>query len=337
MSFVSVIIPNYNRSGLVNETVRNVLAQSLPPHEVIVVDDGSTDDSVTSLTNEFGNQITVVAQKNAGPGAARNRGIEIAGGKYIWFMDSDDLASLNKLETQVEVLENSNADIAYGPWLKACFSNGRILSNNIVLQQRPLPSERSALTWFVNNWSNVFQQLVVRRESIGKLRFVEGLYCGEDGELFVRMLLEGCQIIFDRRSLLLYRLESPNQLTSTGSSCRRHSNWAAALVRIANELLLHENFSEVAQSGFRARLMAAQHDLKNCDNDHAVLLNQLNELIVRCRKPLFPDKVHRELQRISGGMRNRLLGHRWHRCFMASRIEPRQIELLKQMGYSIQS
>ena len=96
MDLVSIIIPNYNREVLVAETVQNMLDQDYPEKEIIVIDDGSTDGSVDRL-REFGEAIKIVQQKNQGPGAARNNGMKIAKGKYIQFMDNDDLASNNKI------------------------------------------------------------------------------------------------------------------------------------------------------------------------------------------------------------------------------------------------
>ena len=71
MNRISVIIPNFNRAGVIVATIENMLAQTLPPNEVIVVDDGSTDDSV-EVIRSFGNRVTLIEQKNQGPGAARS-------------------------------------------------------------------------------------------------------------------------------------------------------------------------------------------------------------------------------------------------------------------------
>ena len=85
MTSLSVIIPNYNRAALIGETLDNVFAQTRPPDEVIVVDDGSTDDSV-AVIERYGARITLIRQANAGPGAARNRGLAAARGELIQFM-----------------------------------------------------------------------------------------------------------------------------------------------------------------------------------------------------------------------------------------------------------
>lgn len=97
---VSVIIPSYNRAWWVREAVESVLRQSLMPREIIVVDDGSTDDTPQVLSR-YGDGIRVVTQSNQGVSAARNRGIEVCSGLYIAFLDSDDLWLPRKLEAQM--------------------------------------------------------------------------------------------------------------------------------------------------------------------------------------------------------------------------------------------
>ncbi|GAA0761651.1 hypothetical protein FHS52_003216 [Erythromicrobium ramosum] len=86
----SIIIPTYNRKHYLLECLETVFAQSYAPHEVIVVDDGSTDGTIEAL-QKFEDRIHVIRQANAGPGAARNRGAMGAKGEYLAFLDSDDL------------------------------------------------------------------------------------------------------------------------------------------------------------------------------------------------------------------------------------------------------
>jgi len=90
MVFFSVIIPTFNREKLIRATLDSVFHQSFDDYEVIVVDDGSTDDTINAL-EEYGDKIKILKQENQGSGEARNQGIKIAQGKYIVFLDSDDL------------------------------------------------------------------------------------------------------------------------------------------------------------------------------------------------------------------------------------------------------
>ncbi len=101
---ISVVIPTYNRAHLIGECLGSVIAQSVAPHEIIVVDDGSTDNTAEVL-EEYGDRVTYVKQTNAGPGAARNNGIERASGDYIAFLDSDDFWTPWTLEVICEVVD----------------------------------------------------------------------------------------------------------------------------------------------------------------------------------------------------------------------------------------
>lgn len=103
MRLFSIVIPTYNRAALLNETLKSVMAQDSSDFEVLVVDDGSTDETPAVLKS-FGDKIQCLSQKNRGPGAARNLGAEKAGGKYLAFLDSDDLFFPWSLRTYAEVI-----------------------------------------------------------------------------------------------------------------------------------------------------------------------------------------------------------------------------------------
>ena len=87
---VSAIVPAYNRAGLLEETLRSLMAQRMPPHEVIVVDDGS-DENIAGVAARFCGKVRYVRTANGGAPAARNLGASLATGDWLWFCDSDDL------------------------------------------------------------------------------------------------------------------------------------------------------------------------------------------------------------------------------------------------------
>ena len=103
---VSVIIPTYNRGWIIEEAIDSVLAQDFKDFELIVVDDGSTDDT-GQILDSYDQDLIVLRQSNKGVSAARNRGIAAAKGRLIAFLDSDDLWLPRKLSSQVDFL-NSN-------------------------------------------------------------------------------------------------------------------------------------------------------------------------------------------------------------------------------------
>lgn len=98
---ISVIIPCYNSAAFVAATLESVFAQTLLPWEIIVVDDGSTDNTLEVLVG-FGDRIRLMRRGNGGPAAARNLGISVAAGDFIAFLDSDDLWGPEKLARQME-------------------------------------------------------------------------------------------------------------------------------------------------------------------------------------------------------------------------------------------
>jgi len=103
---VSVIIPTYNRAWIIEEAIDSVLAQDYTEFELIVVDDGSTDHT-SDVLDSYRNVIKVFPQKNKGVSAARNRGIAEASGKFIAFLDSDDLWLPQKLTVQIEFFDQT--------------------------------------------------------------------------------------------------------------------------------------------------------------------------------------------------------------------------------------
>ncbi|MEA3280359.1 MAG: glycosyltransferase [Thermodesulfobacteriota bacterium] len=105
---VSVIIPTYNRGWIIKEAVDSVLSQYFVDFELIVVDDGSTDNT-RDILDAYKNDIKVLRHNNKGVSAARNRGIALASGRFVAFLDSDDLWLPDKLSMQVDFF-NSNKD-----------------------------------------------------------------------------------------------------------------------------------------------------------------------------------------------------------------------------------
>lgn len=111
---VSIIVPTYNCAQFLSEALDSILTQQYPNIEVIVVDDGSNDDSA-DIADGFGSPVKVIRQKNQGPAAARNRGVRESSGEYLAFLDGDDVWLPGKLFAQMEYfLSHPEVGIVFG-------------------------------------------------------------------------------------------------------------------------------------------------------------------------------------------------------------------------------
>ena len=113
---VSVIMPAFNSEVYISEAIQSVVQQTYPHLELIVVDDGSTDKTREIVDGYMrgDSRIRYIHQKNSGPAAARNRGIQAARGKYVAFLDSDDIWFLDKLEKQMDFITSHSGYVVYG-------------------------------------------------------------------------------------------------------------------------------------------------------------------------------------------------------------------------------
>lgn len=121
---ISVLIPTYNRREQVLQAIDSVLAQTAPVDEIIVVDDGSTDDTAEAIRGRYESQVKFYQQDNAGVSAARNRGIREARGEWIAFLDSDDTWLPTKIERQRKALA------VMGSGFGLCFTDCEFMGNS---------------------------------------------------------------------------------------------------------------------------------------------------------------------------------------------------------------
>ncbi len=179
---ISVILPVYNREKYIGEAINSLLNQTCQDFEIIVIDDASTDNSLSIIKAYYDFRIKVIENKsNLGVSASRNRGIEISKGSYIAFLDSDDIAFPERLEKQLKILENKSIDIC-GSWLEL-FDSRKI----IVLPK----THEAILCELLNYCSMCITTVMLRKEVLGDNRFKENLRYGEDYELWARICWAG--------------------------------------------------------------------------------------------------------------------------------------------------
>jgi glycosyltransferase involved in cell wall biosynthesis len=186
MATFSVIIPTYNRYDFVLRTLASVRGQSFSDYEVIIVDDGSTDDSFEKLQSET-DRVTVLRQsRNRGPGVARNRGASVANGAYLAFLDSDDLWFPWTLEIYQEVISThlSPSFVVGRPYVFSHIQelDGAVFGLTTVEMFADYLASGDQWRW----WGA--SSFVIRRDVFGSMGgFAEDLVNGEDADLALRL------------------------------------------------------------------------------------------------------------------------------------------------------
>lgn len=209
---VSTVITTYNQSQFLPGAIDSVLTQSYPGVEVIVVDDGSSDDT-PEVAQQYGERVRYIRQQNRGVSAARNTGFRAATGEYINFLDSDDFFLPTKIERQIRVF-NARPEID----LVHCGFYEVDENCNRLKKVTTFPSNHILRELAVDCFLQVHAPLV-RREWFDRVGLFDehlpwqGQYC-EDWELWLRMAKAGCQFAYTSEPLIAYRLSEGSQMTS---------------------------------------------------------------------------------------------------------------------------
>lgn len=211
---VSVVMANYNGARHIGAAMRSVLRQTLPDLELIIVDDASTDEGLVVMAQAAADdpRVTVIAlPRNAGPGAARNRALDQARGRWIAIVDSDDELEPDRLEILVGCAEAQNADLICDDLLV-------FADDDAVAPHRFLPSPAFAEPRWISLADYIdagvmygpgpdlgFLKPLIRAETLAGVRYAEDLRIGEDYDLVVRLLAAGARLRLEPRPLYRYR------------------------------------------------------------------------------------------------------------------------------------
>lgn len=182
MSKVSVIIPTYNRGYIVKQAIDSVLAQNFTDFEILVIDDGSTDNTKAVVQLIADERVSYFYKENGGVSSARNLGLSKASGQYIAFLDSDDIWPERFLEVMTERLnENADFGLAYTA-TTLTFPDGREESDDV---SRCLSGR---ITAHLFEHSTIWPMaVVIRRSLLGGFWFDEGLKICDDNDAFLRL------------------------------------------------------------------------------------------------------------------------------------------------------
>jgi glycosyltransferase involved in cell wall biosynthesis len=200
---VSIIIPAYNAHLYIGATLESAIKQTFRSFEIIVVDDGSTDDTQSIAQNFCDRGVTVISQSNAGPAAARNRALSIARGEYVALLDADDLWEPDYLQTMVGFL-NSHPEVAIAFSDSIFFGKSKF--NGRRFQEVYPPCTPITFAKLAAQISHVCVAATIRREIFDRIGpFDDRLRAIDDFDFWLRALHAGCRIEPVPRVLVRYR------------------------------------------------------------------------------------------------------------------------------------
>jgi glycosyltransferase involved in cell wall biosynthesis len=210
---ISVIIPTYNRAATITRAIDSVLAQSYPVHEIIIVDDGSEDDT-QSVVGRYSNRVRYIYQSNKGSACARNTGIRAATHELIAFLDSDDYWLPRKLEVQVPLMVDQRVVLSFTNWWLGRDASGQDYFSQIglhfhnepgVIDDPLMAMSRSQGTGLQTS------QIIARRTAIQRVgMFDERLKVLVDVRMWVRLAFEG-KFAVTSRPLGVWVIAEPQQ------------------------------------------------------------------------------------------------------------------------------
>jgi glycosyltransferase involved in cell wall biosynthesis len=211
---ISAVIPCYNGAPFLRETIDSTLNQTSPPLEVIVVDDGSTDDSA-AIAQTYGSPVRVIRQENQGESVARNRGMDEAQGEWVALLDADDRWLPHKLEQEIAALREAPQEVVcvYSDFVVF----GSVRRQVVSCPMWPVAAERRVRR--LTNPSILPGTAVIQTSVARKVRFPVGISHGEDQVFFMKLSDHGA-ILHVPESLTEYRKHAHQQTSQTGHGLR---------------------------------------------------------------------------------------------------------------------
>ncbi|GHX80298.1 putative glycosyltransferase [Vibrio cholerae] len=233
---VSIIIPIYNVEDYLAECLQSVLIQSYKTLEVICVIDGSTDSSL-NIANQFAlidPRISIVEKENGGLSSARNKGLEVASGDYIYFLDSDDWIAPNAIEKLLNpLLMHPNVNISSGGVICYHDHNGTYFPYQTFKRTNGLvkisPANFNCLEMVV--WNKLYSKNVFIN---GRCRFLEGVI-HEDEHFYWEVFLKNTNVICIEDDVVYYRKRN-NSITTSAKTNRYVDNYVRIVVAVVNLL-----------------------------------------------------------------------------------------------------
>jgi len=264
----SVIIPAYQAARFIQRAVSSALDQTLAPHEVVVVDDGSTDDTTHAL-DPFRSQIVLYRQSNRGLGAARNTGIRQASGDWVVFLDSDDWWAPTRLAAIAEHVERN-------PHHRLITTDASVIDETTGAQWRYY--ERVAFAYHEQRTAILRSNFVFvsaaapRTELIALGGFDEARHPCEDWDMWIRMIFAGIQVGLVTEPLAFYRIHDAN-MSHAAERMQR------GIIRVMDKTLTSQSLSSSNVNEARLTRARARDTLRLLKLDDALRNGRATRLL----------------------------------------------------------
>ena len=258
---VSIIIPVFNSENWIDSTIRSALSQTWKNKEIIIIDDGSTDNSFEIIKHYENSNVKIIKQENKGASAARNLGLDYAQGDYIQWLDSDDILAPDKISTQLE-----NCEFKFDPktLLSSAWGYFYHRLKSVKLNQTPLWKDLYPIDWIKLHINSQYfmadcSWLVSRELTTLAGKWNEDLSYNDDGEYFCRVISKCESIKFEEDALSYYRKGNLESLSRSISVSQKAFQSLSLSVNLCVDILL---------------------SMDNSDESKKISINALNKLII---------------------------------------------------------
>lgn len=277
---ISIIIPVYNRQEFIEECVQSVFAQSHQNFEIIIIDDGSTDNTPTLCKKlaDIDSRIVLLQGEHTGVSAARNIGLDAMHGDYVFFLDSDDIIHPLLLEALLSGLKNSDASIAatdlhptrHTNWNRIQDIINEDIGPAITTYQNHEESLNAIFSY--NSPINTIGGAMLKSSLIGNTRFSTEIYIGEDFYFIYQNLIKGSSTVFLKQKWYYNRLHKNNSSF--------HYDYSSFWTRFYRRKLVWENEENLQR-----------YKYANCEKQQAFIV------FLRCIKKQLPSSDNAKMMR----------------------------------------
>ncbi len=257
---VSILIPCYNAAPWLAQALSSALHQTWQHIEIIVVDDGSTDQSLAIAQSFRSSKLKVIAQPNQGASTARNHALRQAQGNFVQYLDADDVLAPDKVERQIDRLRSDHSDcVASGAWAR--FSTH---PSEAVFRPQPLWADMKPIDWLICAWNGNWMMhpaaWLIPRTIVDRAgAWDESLSLNDDGEYFCRVVLASREIKFCPNARTYYRSNIQGSLSGLKSAAAWRSLWRS--IQLDQMHLFQQENSTRTRRACANRLQRLLYDL----------------------------------------------------------------------------